>query len=128
MIEGEDDQSYRVHLLKGSWGLLGARLWGKAVWAREPTYYDGDEIRVQLSFSSAYAGTLHLYALDLDGQGRGGIGGIFTAAGGARVFCAAGESAGVCGAGERPGVGTVCPAPQSEQHLVATDDDDANAT
>ena len=45
MIEGEDDQAYRVHLVRGSWGLLLARLWGKWIHAREPTYFEGGEVR-----------------------------------------------------------------------------------
>jgi hypothetical protein len=45
VIEGEDDRAYRVHLLKGSWGLLRAHVWGKAVEASAPTYFDGDEVR-----------------------------------------------------------------------------------
>jgi hypothetical protein len=45
VIEGEDDQAYRVHLLHGSWGLLLARLWGTTIGANAPTYFDGDEVR-----------------------------------------------------------------------------------
>ena len=34
------------------------------------TYYDPNQIQLQLSFSAAYTGSLHLYALDWDGGGR----------------------------------------------------------
>ena len=34
------------------------------------TYYDSNEIKLTLNFSSEYTGTLHLYALDWDSQGR----------------------------------------------------------
>ncbi len=34
------------------------------------TYYDPNEIKLKLTFSAAYTGTLHLYALDWDSQGR----------------------------------------------------------
>jgi uncharacterized repeat protein (TIGR01451 family) len=34
------------------------------------TYYDSSQVRVQLSFPAAYAGNLHLYALDPDDLGR----------------------------------------------------------
>jgi hypothetical protein len=34
------------------------------------TYYDWDQIKVQLHFNSAYAGNLHLYAVDWDSLGR----------------------------------------------------------
>ena len=34
------------------------------------TYYDSNQIRVQLSFSSAYSGNLELYAIDWDFGGR----------------------------------------------------------
>jgi hypothetical protein len=34
------------------------------------TYYDPNQIVVQLSFSSAYSGNLELYALDWDSDGR----------------------------------------------------------
>ena len=34
------------------------------------TYYDPNEIRLQLSFSEAYTGTLHLYAVDWDSSER----------------------------------------------------------
>jgi len=34
------------------------------------TYYDPNEIKLNLSFSAAYSGNLHLYALDWDSQGR----------------------------------------------------------
>jgi hypothetical protein len=34
------------------------------------TYYDANQIRVQLSFSTAYSGNLELYALDWDSGGR----------------------------------------------------------
>ena len=34
------------------------------------TYYDPNEVRLQLSFTAAYKGELHLYALDWDGLGR----------------------------------------------------------
>jgi hypothetical protein len=37
---------------------------------RATTYYDGDELRLLLSFNAAYAGILHLYAFDLDSRGR----------------------------------------------------------
>jgi hypothetical protein len=34
------------------------------------TYYDPSEIRLRLSFTSAYKGELHLYALDWDSTAR----------------------------------------------------------
>ena len=34
------------------------------------TYYDANQIRLNLSFTAAYSGNLHLYALDLDTQTR----------------------------------------------------------
>ncbi len=34
------------------------------------TYYDPNEIKLTLNFTEAYTGTLHLYALDWDSQGR----------------------------------------------------------
>ena len=34
------------------------------------TYYDPNQIRLQLTFSQAYSGNLHLYAVDWDTQGR----------------------------------------------------------
>jgi len=34
------------------------------------TYYDPNEIKLSLTFSEAYSGALHLYALDWDSQGR----------------------------------------------------------
>src|SRR4029077_15730251 len=34
------------------------------------TWYDPNQIRLHLSFPSAYTGTLHLYALDWEGAGR----------------------------------------------------------
>jgi hypothetical protein len=34
------------------------------------TYYDPNEVKLNLSFSAAYSGNLHLYALDWDSQGR----------------------------------------------------------
>ena len=34
------------------------------------TYYDPNEIKMQLSFKEAYAGTLHLYAVDWDNESR----------------------------------------------------------
>ena len=34
------------------------------------TYYDANEIKLNLSFSTAYSGNLHLYADDWDSQGR----------------------------------------------------------
>jgi len=34
------------------------------------TYYDPNEIQMKLSFNEAYAGNLHLYALDWDSEGR----------------------------------------------------------
>ena len=34
------------------------------------TYYDPNQIQMQLSFKAAYSGNLHLYALDWDSQGR----------------------------------------------------------
>ncbi len=34
------------------------------------TYYDPNQIQMQLSFSAAYTGSLHLYALDWDSAGR----------------------------------------------------------
>ena len=37
---------------------------------RAATYYDGVQVRVHLTFSSAYSGTLHLYALDWDTTAR----------------------------------------------------------
>jgi hypothetical protein len=37
---------------------------------RAATYYDPNEIRLQLSFSGAYKGELHLYALDWDSSAR----------------------------------------------------------
>ena len=37
---------------------------------RAATYYDGAQLRVHLTFSSAYNGTLHLYAVDWDSTAR----------------------------------------------------------
>jgi hypothetical protein len=34
------------------------------------TYYDSSQVKVQLSFSSAYSGNLELYAVDWDSEGR----------------------------------------------------------
>ena len=34
------------------------------------TYYDANQIQMQLSFKEAYTGNLHLYAVDWDGAGR----------------------------------------------------------
>ena len=34
------------------------------------TYYDPNEIQLQLSFTAAYSGNLHLYAVDWDSHGR----------------------------------------------------------
>ncbi len=34
------------------------------------TWYDPNQLRLHLSFPSAYTGTLHLYALDWEGAGR----------------------------------------------------------
>jgi hypothetical protein len=34
------------------------------------TYYDANQVQVQLSFTSAYTGNLELYAVDWDHQGR----------------------------------------------------------
>jgi len=34
------------------------------------TYYDPNQVQMQLSFTAAYSGSLHLYALDWDGAGR----------------------------------------------------------
>ncbi len=34
------------------------------------TYYDPNQIQMQLSFNEAYSGNLHLYAVDWDSQGR----------------------------------------------------------
>jgi hypothetical protein len=34
------------------------------------TYYDNNQIKVQLTFSQAYTGNLELYAVDWDNQGR----------------------------------------------------------
>ena len=34
------------------------------------TYYDPNQIQLQLSFNAAYSGNLHLYAVDWDSQGR----------------------------------------------------------
>ncbi len=34
------------------------------------TYYDPNEVKMQLSFKEAYTGNLHLYALDWDSEGR----------------------------------------------------------
>lgn len=37
---------------------------------RAAAVYDGSQVRVHLTFSSAFSGNLHLYAVDWDGQGR----------------------------------------------------------
>ncbi len=34
------------------------------------TYYDASQLKIQLSFATAFTGNLHLYALDWDGAGR----------------------------------------------------------
>src|SRR3989442_10835319 len=34
------------------------------------TIYDANQVRIHLTFSTAYTGTIHLYALDGDGLGR----------------------------------------------------------
>jgi hypothetical protein len=37
---------------------------------RAATYYDLGQVQVVINFSSAWSGNLHLYAVDLDSQGR----------------------------------------------------------
>ena len=37
---------------------------------RSATWYDANEIRLSLTFSAAFTGSLHLYALDWDNSGR----------------------------------------------------------
>lgn len=37
---------------------------------RAACFYDGSQVRVRLTFATAYTGTLHLYALDWDSLGR----------------------------------------------------------
>jgi len=37
---------------------------------RATQWFHGSRLRLHLTFSSAYSGTLHLYALDWDGNGR----------------------------------------------------------
>ena len=43
-----------------------------AVERRARTWFDGSQIRIRLTFASAYAGDLHLYALDWDSYGPRG--------------------------------------------------------
>ncbi|HEV2034154.1 MAG TPA: fibronectin type III domain-containing protein [Candidatus Dormibacteraeota bacterium] len=37
---------------------------------RAACYYDGNQVRLHLTFSTAYSGALHLYAMDWDASGR----------------------------------------------------------
>jgi hypothetical protein len=37
---------------------------------RAACFYDGDQVRLRLTFSTAYTGTLHIYVVDWDSLGR----------------------------------------------------------